>query len=445
MAIMPITMNNSNNIDPFKQLLKSKLADYQAEVPPAGWDRLESSLFAAQKTKIVRRRWIASSVAAVAAALIGVFFVFQNMNKEVPMQVSEHQATEQPTEPAKSTVKESTKIISREKETKPSSLIADKSSSKPLSQTKAKQSNNYVTDEEELVIASSEKKDLSAIIKDEVSEDETSAKRDEFSEMDEEAKQKLIEEFINQGKESLVLSDAETSRTKRKSRSSISLIGKSGLSSSQYTNASPNTLRTSLSDTYGSYTLAKMKAYNEEEEIKPESETTHNQPISFGLLTSFALSPKLNIETGLVYTYLSSETKSKSNDFQNSEKVQFHYLGVPLNLNYTLLSVNKLNLFVTAGAMIEKDIDGKIKYYDEKKIGSLDSGYSLNSSTKIKQQNPQFSVTGGVGLTYPIYDKTSLFGKVGGRYYINANNEYKTYYSDEKFGLDIQLGIKFNF
>jgi hypothetical protein len=45
-------MNNSNNIDPFKQLLKSKLADYQAEVPPAGWDRLESSLFAAQKTKI---------------------------------------------------------------------------------------------------------------------------------------------------------------------------------------------------------------------------------------------------------------------------------------------------------------------------------------------------------------------------------------------------------
>lgn len=442
-------MNNSNNIDPFKQFVKSKLADYKAEVPPAGWDRLESSLFAAQKTKIVRRRWITSSVAAVAAALVGVFFVFQNMNKEVPMQVSEHQASGQLTEPAKSSVKESTKTISTEKETKvgtsTSSLIADNLSSTFSSQSKAKQSNIHVADHEELITTSSEKKDLSTIIKDEDTEDETSAKRDKHSDIDEETKQKLIEEFINQGKKSLEMAEIGTNKTKRKSKSSISLVGKSGLSSSQYTNTSPNTLRSSVSDTYGSYTIAKMQAYSEEKEIKLESETAHNQPISFGLLTSFALSPKLNIETGLMYTYLSSETKSKSNDFQNSEKVQFHYLGVPLNLNYSLLSVNKLNLFVTAGAMIEKDIDGKINYYDEKKIGSLDSGYSLNSSTKIKQQNPQFSVTGGVGLTYPIYDKVSLFGKVGGRYYMNANNEYKTYYSDEKFGLDIQLGIKFNF
>lgn len=444
-------MNNSNNIDPFKQFVKSKLADYKAEVPPACWDRLESSLFAAQKTKIVRRRWITSSVAAVAAALIGVFFVFQNMNREVPMQISEHQTSEQLTEPAKSSVKESTKTISTEKEAKvgtsTSSLIADNSSSTFSSQSEAKEkeSNIYVTDDKELITASSEKKDLSTIIKDEDTEDETSAKRDRHSDIDEETKQKLIEEFINQGEKSLEMAEIGTNKTKRKSKSSISLVGKSGLSSSQYSNTSPSTLRSSVSDTYGSYTIAKMQAYSEEKEIKPESETAHNQPISFGLLTSLALSPKLNIETGLVYTYLSSETKNRSSGFLNSQKVQFHYLGVPLNLNYSLLSVNKLNLFVTAGAMIEKDINGKIKDYDEKKAGSINSGYTFNSSSKIKQQNPQFSVTGGVGLTYPIYDKVNLFGKVGGRYYMNANNEYKTYYSDEKFGLDIQLGIKFNF
>lgn len=449
MAIMPVKMNNPNNIDSFKQLVKSKLADYKGEVPPSGWEDVKNSLFAVQKAKVIRKRWMFSSVAAVAAALLGVFFVFQNIKRETLVQISEHHTTEEQTKPAKSIVKESSKTLSTEKESKiettAPSLITDNSTLKLLSQSKTKRSKVHITDEEELVTTSSEEEDLSTIIKDEVAQDETPEKRDKSSDIDEKTKQKLIEEFINQGEESLALADSETSRSKKKSRNSISLIGKSGLSSSQYTNTSPNTLRTSLSDTYGSYTLAKMQAYNKEEEVKPESETIHNQPISFGLLTSFPLTRKLQIETGVVYTYLSSETKSKSSDFQNSEKVQFHYLGVPLNLNYTLMSINNLNLFVTAGAMIEKDINGKIKYYDEKEAGSINSGYASNRSSKIKQQNPQFSVTGGVGITYPIYDKANLFGKIGGRYYMKANNEYKTYYSDEKFGLDIQLGIKFNF
>ena len=200
-----------------------------------------------------------------------------------------------------------------------------------------------------------------------------------------------------------------------------------------------------MSDSYGTYTIGKMTAYNEGIEVKPESKKTHKQPVSFGILTSFNITKKLQIESGLIYTYLSSETRNKSSDFNNSEKVQFHYLGVPLNINYTLLSVNKMDLFVTAGAMIEKDIYGKIKYKDEKEIVPLKSGYAIESSSKIKQNNPQFSVATGVGINYPLYNNAKLFGKIGGRYYIDAKNEYKTYYSDEKLGLDIQLGIKFNF
>ena len=98
--------------------------------------------------------------------------------------------------------------------------------------------------------------------------------------------------------------------------------------------------------------------------------------------------------------------------------------------------------------MIEKDVYGKVK--DNEKMDKLDasamnSGYAKQTSLKISQKNPQFSLSGGVGMTYPLYNNAKLFGKIGGRYYINANNEYKTYYSDEKLGLDIQLGIKFNF
>ena len=432
-------MTNIDNKDPFEQLVKSKLADYNAEVPSLGWEKLENSLLATQKLKVVRKRWIASTLTAVAAALIGVFFVFQNMNNEIPINVSEAQPTQN--ESINKEDKSETTTIKEDvvKEITPTqSLIADNTAS-----TQDKDLISFSTSDEvraSEAIASDKKE-----IVDKETTDEQH-KSNNSNDVDEETKQQLIQEFINEGQKTLESAEITiTSKPNKRSRNSISLTTQSGLSGSQQNTTTPNTLRSSISDSYGMFAMSKMQANNEEVEIKPESEINHMQPISFGVLTSFSLSRKLQIETGLLYTYLSSETNSKSPDYSESEKVQFHYLGVPLNLNYTLLSINKLDMFVSAGGMIEKDISGIIKYNDEKKVSSFNSGYASEKSSKIKQNNPQFSISSGLGITYPIYDKTNLFGKIGGRYYINANNEYKTYYSDQKFGLDIQLGIKFNF
>lgn len=433
-------MDNINNNDPFKQFVKSKLANYKQEAPPNGWEKLEESLFATQKTKVVHTKWFISSVAAVAAALIGVFFLFQNTNNISPIQTAEN--TEYQTKPTQKKVKP---LISKQhpvkiKETTPP-LFADNTSS-----LKQKTSVSIKEEEEEqkLLITSDNIPDKEG--QEEVAPSSESAKeKKEPADLDEETKQQMLQDFINEGKRTSYITE-EKKATRKKSKYGISLSGRSSFSGSQQSNLVPTTLRASLDESYGSYTMGKMQASNEEKNVSAESETNHNQPISFGVLTSFNVTPKLQIETGLIYTYLSSETTNKAQGFINAEKVQFHYLGVPINLNYTLLSVNKLNLFVTAGAMIEKDINGKIKYNEEKNIASeMNSGYTNEASSKINQENPQFSLTGGVGINYPIYNKTNLFAKIGGRYYINANNEYKTYYSDEKFGLDIQLGIKFNF
>ena len=436
-------MNKINNNDLFEQLVKGKLADYNAEVPPLSWEKLEGSLLAAQKTRVVRKKWIISTLSAVAAALIGVFFVFQNMNRELPIQVSEHHTSKTESHQVNETETEEDitvkpfleKKVSKIKEST-QILIADNISSEDYKTSGFYQS----TTKKEGMDSSIEIPDND----DSQLEDKTLDEKKQTSTIDEATKQQLIEDFINEGKRTLASTD-ESKPSKRKRRNSISLTGQSGLSSSQQTSNIPTTLRSSLSDSYGTFTMGKMEAFNDDEEIKPQSEINHLQPISFGLLTTFNLSQKLQLETGLVYTYLSSETKSKSNDYSESETMQFHYLGIPLNLNYTLLSFNKFDLFLSAGAMIEKDINGKLKYNDEKENTLLNSKFASNKSSKIKQQNPQFSLATGVGITYPLYDKVKLFGKVGGRYYINANNEYRTYYSDEKFGLDMQLGIKFNF
>ncbi|NLZ95343.1 MAG: PorT family protein [Bacteroidales bacterium] len=438
-------MNSFNNNDPFKQFVKSKLADYEHEAPPNGWEELQQSISAAQKTKVIRTRWLASSVAAVAAAFIGVFFIFQNTSKELTIQTAEVK-TEQQTAPSH---KEEKPLITKSKSTElektTSTLIADNASlleqtaSTSIETKKEKQASLSVSDNDTYT-----KKDADIPRDNETGKKEIK-QSDVSDDIDEEKKQQMIQDFINEGKRSTAKAD-EIKTIKNKSKYTISLSGQSAFASSHQTTTMPTTLRSSLNETYGSYTMAKMQDYNEEKEIKPESETNHIQPISFGILTSLNITPKLQIETGLIYTYLSSETTNKAEGFINTEKVQFHYLGIPVNVNYTLLSVNKLDLFVSAGAMIEKDIDGKIKYNDEKAIASvINSGYTTLTSSKISQKKPQLSLTSGLGVTYPLYNRTKLFGKIGGRYYINANNEYKTYYSDEKFGLDIQLGIKFNF
>ena len=437
-------MSNKKNNDLFEQLVKSKLADYNAEVPPLGWEKLESSLLTTQKTKVVRRKWIISSLGAIAAALIGVFFVFQNINKEQPIHISENRETI--TESNKTHKTETTTDISESSlfnkkrvETKESTeiLVADNVSTRHYKTIEEHSSPIVEKQEKSSVIISSKV--------DEKVESKAFENEKETSKYDEATKQQLIEDFINEGERSLASSDGSII-SKRRAKKSISLTGQSGLLGSQQTSSTPNTLRSSLSDTYGMFALNKMTINNgeDEEEIKPESEINHMQPVSFGVLTTFELTSRFQLETGLVYTYLSSETKSKFADYNESEKVQFHYLGVPLNLNYTLFSINKLNMFVSAGAMIEKDISGRINYSDEKKTSAFNSGYASNKSSKIKQQNPQFSISSGLGITYPIYDNTKLFGKIGGKYYIKANNEFRTYYSDEKFGLNLQFGIKFN-
>lgn len=432
-------MDSLNNNDAFKQFVKGKLADYKQEVPPNGWEELEKSILASQKTKVMHTRWLASSVAAVAAALIGVFFLFQNTKEELSTLTTETK-TEETQIPSK---KEEKSLITKQSKTKVEAtatpLLADNAS-------KLQQTTHQAIVTENKVQPALTVSDKSLEAKEDIASEreESTIDKKRTSDIDDEKRQQMIQDFINQGKESSSIID-DTKQIKRKNRLAISLSGRSGLSSQQ-NNTLPSTLRASVSDSYGMFTMSKMQAYNEDEKVSPESETTHKQPISLGVLTSFNITPKLQVETGLIYTHLSSETTNRSESFTNTEKVQFHYLGVPLNINYTLLSVNKLNLFVTAGTMVEKDINGKIRYNDEKDISSVvNGGYANESSAKINQKNPQWSIAGGVGITYPLYHKTHLFGKVGGRYYINANNEYKTYYSDEKLGLDIQVGIKFNF
>ena len=184
-----------------------------------------------------------------------------------------------------------------------------------------------------------------------------------------------------------------------------------------------------------------------------ESKLQHRLPVSLGVRVSKGIAPNLSLETGVVYTYLSSKVTSES-AYGIEENQNFHYLGVPLSLNYKFYELGKTKFYLSVGAMVQKDIKGR--YESKMAMSKADikddiianilyykEPYYIKES--IKQSNPQFSVNASVGVAYPIYKKLYLYGTVGGAYYFDAGNKYHTIYSDRKTQLDLNLGIKFDF
>lgn len=168
----------------------------------------------------------------------------------------------------------------------------------------------------------------------------------------------------------------------------------------------------------------------------------HNQPITFGITISKQISSKLSIESGITYAYLSSKLGAgDTNDFRKKDMQYFHYLGIPLTLNYTFAQWNRFIFYSSLGGMVQKDLWGRRTTHTY--LGTSDSEYSTKE--KISQRNPQFSIHGGLGASYPLYDKLHVYTKIGAAYYIGANNEYETIYSDKKWLFNFNLGLRFEF
>lgn len=183
-----------------------------------------------------------------------------------------------------------------------------------------------------------------------------------------------------------------------------------------------------------------------------EYDLDHKQPISVGLTVSKSLSRNLSLETGLMFTYLSSRIRSNSSA-NIKEEQNFGYLGIPIYLNYTFYELHKAKFYISLGAMMQKDVYGRYTSRFVNGAGVLDgiipasAIYSEPSYLKknISQSHWQLSSHLNVGVSYPIYRKLYIYTSVGGAYYFDAGNEYRTIYSDRQFQLDLNLGLRFDF
>lgn len=427
-------MSEKDNI---KEQFRLKLHDYEAPVPDNEWDRLEESLNKAMWQRVVRRRWTAAVAAIVALIMGGLIYLNFPVAKDMPIVTEKITHTDTEEKELSSPIIEKIEI-----EHSPLVVSVDKNKFKELKKTEV-----FVEKE----VPRPETEELPFVDKG-TAKESTNLEEQSETIADEEL-DRFIEEFVNQRNSSQTYLDLK--EKEKKDNIALAFNARGGLTSLRRTTNSPMTLKSVTSKNYavddepgkklitGNINNMEFDTY-QVDMTDNISEMVHEQPLSVGITVAKYFTDRMSLETGLVYTYLYSKAKNTANQFRNQETQQLHYLGIPLNVNYSLLSFHKLNMYVSMGGMIEKDFYGKYQY-DETVEPETNSGAEKKVSVSIHQKNPQVSINTGLGLFYPIYNNLGIYGKIGGAYYFDTHNKYKTYYSDKKIVLDMNIGFKINF
>lgn len=422
--------------DKIKDLFSDRLKGFQPEVPASIWEGIESSLSQTEVIAPPRKRFFlktAVTVASVAAALLAIFFMIDTLLEKPDKIITD-------TEIAKvlDTPKEELSIQNTLEEQKQIASVS--TSGLNTQQTKVY---SPVSD----ILEVNEKPIVDQYIEKEVQPEDKNIAENTAQDpvvKKEEANPRSITSdeavaILKSKNEEIALSKS-ISNKKKVENFSLGVFSNSNISGStkKQMGGSMPVLKTQSPE------IQSLSLYsgNNDYEMK------HDQPVSVSLTVSKGIAPNLSIETGIVYTYLSSTLKS-SGAYEMREKQKFHYLGVPLNLNYTFFRHRRFNTYLTVGGMIEKDVKGTYKggvQNDMEKTAFRSLKYeAVDLSKSIKQDNPQLSVHSSLGVSYRLYNRLSIHGNVGCVYYFDASNEYRTIYSDRDFQLDLNLGLRWEF
>jgi hypothetical protein len=432
-------MNTDNEV---RREIQSKLGDYRAPVPADGWDRIEQSLNAARNARtIVRRRWYAASAVAAVILLVGGLLFVLPTSDEVAL-VSESSVSQ--TDSSHDSNPEVVFPKNAEQAVSPASVTPFRATNQikkntpPLTAYNKPDRNETWLQRGQTVLATPRRnireEDFSSAVK--------KAGMLQTVPLTQDAG---VEEYITVGREQEgLLKDQGQGRADNR-QIVLAMSGRGGLTPFQQTVNSPMTLRSAqYAENNPPLSDSKM-LLTTNNTAGNVSEMEHDQPVSFGITVSKSLFNDLSLETGLIYTHLSSKVRNSSVNLQVQETQRLHYLGIPLNVNYNLFSVKKVNVYASVGGMLEKDVYGE---YRRKGVGvspELNISSEEEEITRISQRNPQISVNAGVGVSFPVYQDVKLYGKIGGAYYFDANNEYKTIYSDSKIVMDLSVGLRYEF
>lgn len=167
--------------------------------------------------------------------------------------------------------------------------------------------------------------------------------------------------------------------------------------------------------------------------------TAYAVPVSAGIGVKIGLAPRWSIGTGINYTLLSRKfygtytllgdngniLKDISSDIRGSQ----HYIGIPLNVYYDVVSNEKVSFYAYAGGTAEKCIADKYQVLDT----------DITHTEKVKGM--QLSAGIGMGVEFLVGRHLGIYIDPSLRYYFD-NNQPKSIRTAQPLMFGFELGLR---
>ncbi|MGN0213910.1 MAG: outer membrane beta-barrel protein [Muribaculaceae bacterium] len=408
--------------DRFTENIKHRMATHTMAEPEGLWQNIEHQLDAAphRRSGMAVPLWVRrASIAAAAALVLGVLaYVFiLGVEHDMDMRVQQIAINEQPEQKASQTT---------------SPTLAQNSADGD-----AESSNHYRAARVALNMA----KAASSLIEEQKTEQQKQSAANPNNESVSLENNNATDE--NAAKQSSTSDATGTRRTANQGNTSneaYNLIAYTAkpkgkrLSAGIYTSGITTSNETSLSS---SYFLVQdmMNTSSNTNTFKYNSSMKmhHSMPLNVGVKVRYNITRQLFAETGVSYSYL----RSHGDDTQSSHQQRLHYIGVPIDLGFTVWSNKRMKAYVKGGGEMQKLVSGRHTI-------TYNVMQPFTETQKISERGMQWSVDAGVGFEVEALPKLSIYVEPSVKHYFDNDSNIDNIYKDKPTNFSLQVGLRFN-
>ncbi|MBC8602025.1 PorT family protein [Parabacteroides acidifaciens] len=174
-------------------------------------------------------------------------------------------------------------------------------------------------------------------------------------------------------------------------------------------------------------------------EQSPKINIHHKTPVTVGMGVSYYLNDRFSLQSGLNYTFLSSEWETNA-VYYGETKQKLHFIGIPLSLSYKIAEWKRIQFYAAAGGMTEINVAGKLT----SKI-FVGNDEIRHEKRHIRMKEWMWSVNGRVGASYPLLRFLSVYAEAGAGYYFDNGSDIETIRSEKPFNVNLQAGFRLGF
>jgi hypothetical protein len=423
-------LNDLNN--GFEELIRNRLEDYRIPVEPSNWDAIEKSLIQ-RKRKRKRSKYVytATSLIAAAAVLFLITLYLPENNTDVekndsPINVISEKSTSPTVQPdvTQQTTKQNQQTQDNRSEQKPvisNPVLAYNNDEVNVAVTQSPKFNQHPEDppiKEKLKIMPQTVSGIS------INLSPTSNIRLPNN-------MRLSEATIKKPADNNKMSTNKVVKFNKEDSENSGWSISVSFGAGSYQNVTGNRKNANLVTaepllTSSNTVIYVKNKYKDEMMVPDNADSEYGLPLSAKVIARKDLGNRWAVESGLNYTYL--PTKYKWN--KNTVNQHLHYLGIPLNVVYYVVSKPNWDIYASAGGMVEKGVYSYIHRTD-------------NLKTKANMKGLQWSVNGMAGATYKLYKRLGIFFEPQFGYFFD-NNQPESIRTEWPVSFNLGIGLRFN-